>query len=255
MEINCTTCGARIPAEDMNLDRMVAKCRICNTVFGIGEQLSAEGAAPRHRRRPFVGLPERMTILADDRALANPGDYRHVPGKGGDLVIRRRWFQPAKHLTMLFFCVFWDGFLAFWYSTLLTVDEKGGGPGLVFYLFPLLHVSVGIGLTYSAIAGLFNTTLVGIRGEDFFVRHGPIPWRGNRTLPARTITQLFCEEKVSRSKDGDMRTYNLSAILEGGQRVALVTGLPTVDQALFLEQTLEERLEIVDVEVGGEIAG
>ena len=132
--------------------------------------------------------------------------------------------------------------------------KSGGEPGLLFYLFPLIHVSVGLGLTYSLLAGLLNTTLVGIRGDDFFVRHGPVPWRGSRVLPVKSITQLFCEEKVSRSKNGEARTYNLSAILDGGERVQLLSGLPKVEQALFLEQVFEERLGITDVEVAGEVA-
>lgn len=251
MEINCTTCGVRIPAEDMNLERMVAKCRICNTVFGVADQLATE-PAPVHRRRPFVGLPERMKIVVDEREVRDADAYRTKPEERGDLVITRRWFEPAKHLPGILFCVFWDGFLANWYRMLWSGSTS---PGIGFYVFPLIHVTVGLGLTYAVIAGLCNTTQVGIRGGDFFVRHGPIPWRGNRTVPAQSITQLFVEEKVSRSNDSETRKYDLSAILDGGERMALVAGLPKVEQALFLEQALEERLGIVDVAVAGEIAG
>jgi hypothetical protein len=255
MEINCTTCGVRIPAEDMNLDRMVAKCRICNTVFDFSAQLATEAAVPQ-RRRPFVNLPARMEIIVDARRIAHQDDYRHAPGEKREITIARRWFEPGRHLPLLFFCLFWDGFLVHWYTALAsgTAHTKSGAtPGLTFFLFPLLHVGVGVFLTYSVIAGLFNTTLVGIRGDDLFVSHGPIPWRGNRTIPAASITQLFCEEKVSRSNKNETLTYSLTAILDGGERVQLLTGLTAVEQALFLEQTLEERLEIVDVAVAGEV--
>ncbi len=253
MEIKCTSCGARIPADDVNLERMVAKCRGCNSVFDFSEQIASAGAASVQRRRPFVGLPERMTVIVDQREIADAEGYRDAGGdRRGDLVIRRRWFEPQKHLFMLVFCLFWDGFLAFWYRSVVGFAEPAGF-GILFTVFPLIHVAIGVGLTYATIASIFNTTLVGVRGGDFFVHHGPIPWRGNRTLPAQSIRQLFCVEKVTSGKRGDTRTYQLAAILDGGERVPLVSGLPAVEQALFLEQALEERLGIVDVAVAGEI--
>jgi hypothetical protein len=257
MEINCTSCGARIPASDVNLDRMVAKCGICDSVFDFSEQLAAATSGSRQRRRAPVGLPARMKILVDESLRrGGEGGYRRAerPTRG-DLVIQRRWFDPAKHLFLLLFCVAWDGFLVVWYGALLSGSPgvRSGGSMLMAYLFPLLHVSVGVFLTYTVIAGLFNTTEIGLRGDAFFVRHGPIPWRGNRTLGASTIKQLFCQEKISRSKNGETRTYQLSAILDDDGRLALVGDLPELEQALFLEQALEERLGIVDVEVVGEV--
>jgi hypothetical protein len=259
MKINCTGSGAGIPVEDVNLDRLVAKCRKCNCVFDFSEQIgSATGTigTTKARRRAFVGLPARMKVIVDQREIGNADDYRHAAAsRRGDFVVRRRWFDPSTHIFMGFFCVFWDGFLVVWYSMVTTgLHGAPSGFGLLFFLFPLIHVSVGVGLTYALVAAIFNTTEVGVRGETFFVRHGPIPWRGNRVLPARSITQFFCEEKLTTSKNGVSRTYNLSAILEGGERVRLVSNLSEVEQVLFLEHALEDRLGIVDVAVAGEVS-
>jgi hypothetical protein len=226
------------------------------------EQLGSAADATKARRRAFVGLPARMKVVLDEREVENAEGYRHAASsKRGDLVVRRRWFEPAQHIFVGFFCVFWDGSLVVWYlmaGAVVTGREAPGGMpsgiGLLFLLFPLIHVAVGVGLTYSVIAAIFNTTEVGVRGDSFFVRHGPIPWRGNRTLPARAITQFFCEEKLTTTKNRVSRTYHLSAILDGGERVRLVSDLPEVEQALFLEHALEERLGIVDVPVAGEVA-
>lgn len=259
MEINCASCGAHIPATDVNLERMVAKCATCNSVFDFSEQVAAAADAGRQRRRAPVDLPARMKVLVDDRqAGGSTLVYRHdATARRGDFIVERRWFEPLKHIFLLFFCVVWDGFLVSWYTGLTTAgaqSKAGGGPGLIFYLFPLLHVSVGVGLTYSVVAGFFNTTQIGIRGDDFFVHHGPIPWRGNRTLPARSVTQLFCQEKITKGENGVSRTYSLTALVDGGERLPLVSGLTEIEQALFLEQALEERLGIVDVEVAGELS-
>jgi hypothetical protein len=198
-----------------------------------------------------------MRVLIDDKEIDRSNYRKAASRKKGDFVIVRRWFDPAKHLFLAFFCVLWDGFLVFWYSNLMSGSAHtttGGTPGPFFYLFPLIHVTVGIGLTYGVIAGFFNTTRIGLRGDDFFVEHGPIPWRGNRVLRARSITQFFTEEKVSTDKDGaTTRTYHLAALVGDDERLRLLSNLPTVDQALFLEQAFEERLDIVDVEVAGEL--
>lgn len=58
------------------------------------------------------------------------------------VIIRRNWLTWAI-APMAFFAVFWDGFIIFWYATAL----KTHGP-LIMILFPLLHVAVGVGLTY-----------------------------------------------------------------------------------------------------------
>jgi hypothetical protein len=48
-------------------------------------------------------------------------------------------------------------------------------------------------------------------------------------------------------------TYNVCAVLKGGQRVTLLSSLPEIDQALFVEQAVEEYLGIEDRPVGGEL--
>ena len=201
-------------------------------------------------------LPAKMKVEVDERPLPRAPSYRRaVTEAGADLVVRWRWFEPAKHVFLLFFCVVWDSFLTFWYGAAITGLARGGasGPVLLMLLFPLLHVAVGVGLTYTVIAGFLNSTRVGVRGGALFVQHGPLPWKGNRALDAREVSQLFTKEKVTQGKGGPTSTFELHAILAGGERVPLVTGFSDVEQALWLEQALEERMGIVDVEVAGEV--
>jgi hypothetical protein len=117
MEIKCTSCGARVPADDVNLDRLVAKCRTCDCVFDFSGQLAATSSEAKPHRRAFVGLPAGMKVVVDEREVGDADDYRLAAGDHrGDFIVRRRWFDPATHIFMIVFCVFWDGFLAFWYS-------------------------------------------------------------------------------------------------------------------------------------------
>ena len=42
MRVSCKSCGAAVPAANLNLDRMVAKCGACHAVFAF----AVDGAAP-----------------------------------------------------------------------------------------------------------------------------------------------------------------------------------------------------------------
>lgn len=158
--------------------------------------------------------------------------------------IEWRWFRPAS-LFLLGFCVFWDGFLVVWYSVAFSSGE------MVMALFPLLHVAVGLGLSYTALASLLNRTVVEVRPHELSITHGPIPWRGVRVARG-ALTQLYVEEKVSRSKNGTTVTWTVSAVLNTGRRQVLLTGLDEKGQALYLERALEARLGIVPEPVEGE---
>jgi hypothetical protein len=257
MEIRCPTCGARVPATDVNVERMIAKCLPCDSVFDFSSQVAPAPAEGRQRRRPRVGLPPKMVVELDAPASATAPTYRRPEGTArGAIVVRWRWFEPAKHLFMAVFCVAWDAFLVFWYGVAFTgLSQSRGGDGgfWLMVLFPIVHVAVGVSLTYGVLTGFFNSTRVGLRGDELFVRHGPLPWAGNRVIDARTVTQLFTKEKVSNGRGGQQRSYELVAIVEGEKRVPLVSGLSEVEQALWLEQAFEERMGIVDVEVAGEV--
>lgn len=50
----------------------------------------------------------------------------------------------------------------------------------------------------------------------------------------------------------DDEIYDLVAVMKSGGERPIVKSLPEPAQSLFLEQRIEERLGIVDVEVGGE---
>jgi hypothetical protein len=258
VDIACERCGAPIPAADVNLDARLAKCRACNAVFDFTTQLrkaSAEAPlaavpdASLQRRRPPVPMPEGITIVEDEGGDPSPGDYREAPARPGRLVISRSWFNNQLFF-MLFFCIAWDAFLVFWYS---TATRGPSSFSIIAIVFPIAHVAVGVGLTYRTLAGFLNKTWITVTPEALTIRHKPLPWRGNRTIPASELEQLYCEESVSNDKDGSSsRTYKLSAWLKDGRKLELLASLPSPDQALFLEQRIEDRLGIVDAPVGGE---
>ena len=177
--------------------------------------------------------PDRVNETRDERGL----------------VLSYRWFSPA-HLFMLVFCVFWIGFLVVWYGLALS---RHAGPADPMVWFPLLHVAVGIGITYSTIAGFVNRTTITVGGGELTVRHGPLPWPGGRVVPAHEIVQLYREERTTNTRSGRSFRHELNATTGDGRKVRLVARVPGADLALYLEHAIERELGLVDQHVPGEM--
>jgi len=175
-----------------------------------------------------------------------PENIRIDHGPEG-LILSFRWFS-AKFIFLAFFCLIWDGFLVFWYSLAFTENAP-----LIMLVFPLLHVAIGIYLTYYVIAGIYNRTVVTVGQGRLSIQHGPIPWPGSRILQASELTQLYTEERVTRGKRGPRVSYDLSAVSRDNKKIRLLTGLDTPDSVRFLERQIEDRLGIRDRRVEGEM--
>ena len=148
---------------------------------------------------------------------------------------------------LAFFCVLWDGFLAVWYVAAIASGE------IAMILFPILHLAVGAAITYVVVASFLNRTRIEVAPDGLTIRHGPVPWRGNRTIAPFDLEQLYTKERIHRGKRGTWNTYELWARVRGDPDAKLLSGLEDRDQALFIEGAVEERLRIADRAVEGEV--
>lgn len=233
MDVLCPSCHAVIAADDVNIDRLVAKCRPCNVVFSFAHLVPAPSAPAASREpvaRASVTLPEGMTC--EDH--------------GATLVVTRRWWSFTT-IFLAVFTVLWDGFLVVWFGIALA-------QGLWFMaLFATIHALVGLGLTWFCVASFFNTTTVTADRSRLRVAHGPVPWPGGSELATAGLTQLFTVQHVHRSKNGTSYSYEVAAVLADGRRETILKGVESEAQALFLEQSLERFLGIEDRPVDGEV--
>jgi hypothetical protein len=231
LQVTCKSCDAEIPADDVNLDHMMAKCSRCNAVFGIGERGAAATADAEAAVKAEVPMPSGIAL---EQA-------------GGQLTITRRW-RHWLYIPMALFCCFWDGFMILWFGIAIA---KGVW---IMALFGTLHGAIGLGLTYFVIAGFFNRTVVTASSSLLAVRHGPLPWPGNNRFNARAVDQLYCVEKQRRTKHGYHYVYTVNVRNKQGESKVLVSGLRSAEQALYIEQEVERHLEIEDEAVRGEMA-
>jgi hypothetical protein len=146
---------------------------------------------------------------------------------------------------MTVFAIFWDGFLFMWYSKVKVANPMAS-------YFPLIHVAVGIGLTYYVVAGWLNRTHILIGQGKIAVRHRPVPWIGEKTLEAADLKQLYAKDKVTHSRNGTSVTYEVRAVTRSGRNIELVSGLESSEQAVYIEQEIEKYLNIEDIPIKGE---
>ncbi len=163
------------------------------------------------------------------------------------LEIVRRWFS-IQTILLTFFVIFWDGFLIFWYTQAINTSNT------MMLVFPLLHVAIGVGLTYYVLAGYINRTYIRVDHSFLSIKHAPLPFPWNKTVDASDIKQVYSKERISRSRRGSSVTYEVHALTHSGRNLKLLNKLPNSEQALFMEQEIERFLRIQDVPVRGEIA-
>ncbi|MFO0761644.1 MAG: hypothetical protein U0359_34700 [Byssovorax sp.] len=249
MDLTCKDCGAAIDAANTHLDGRLAECPACQRALDAPPHLGhVEAEAPLDWIRPRVPMPEGISIVEDAGGERAPGSYRHGPGGPGRLVIVLRWIS-GNFLGLLVICFGLDllGLLTWRGDIVVEGSVFAGSVMLVAAAF----------LNYALIARLLNRTwIIADRGK-LTIRHAPVPWATTRTIQVADLAQLFCKKVVMQGTDGapDTFTYTLAAVTTNGEQIDLVDDLPEVDQALFLEQRLEERLGIADVPVAGEVLG
>lgn len=218
----CPNCSAPVPADNINIAALLAKCSLCSHVF----------------RLPMADQPVASAAI---EIPSRPSGIVHDTGPGGELYLRRSWFEPGL-FGLLFFCVLWDGFLIFWYSVALFGKPNGPGPGEGFWmmvLFPLLHVAVGVGLTYSVIAGFFNKTQILAEDRQLHIRHRPIPWWGNRVVNIEDIKEFELDRTWN---DGDAK-YSVGLHHVDDRQITLLSSLSN-RQAEYIGYVLANHLEI-----------
>lgn len=215
--MKCPSCGAGIPDDAL-------KCEFCN------QPVESVGTKPRG-------------------TMARPSKF-HVEDDGAMLRIWWRWFSPAVFL-LLPFAIAWNAFLIGWYSMAGGMPGEPWGMRLVFLLFPMAHVAVGVGLAYAVLTLLLNRSVVLVDRGVLIVSHGPLPWPG-ATLSSDDVEQIFCTQ--TRKRDSDAQpSFNVQARLKNGSVKNLLSNVTASEDALYLEQAVERYLRIRDMPVTGEL--
>lgn len=242
MKVACRHCSAEIPANHVHAEQRVARCVACNTIFDIsaqGESGSSTQLAPVRRER--VAMPKAITIVQSVLSAVAEKPYREAARlPEPEFVIVRRW-STAPFVFGAAVFVFFTGLL--WFRVFFADSIVGA----------LLMLPFAVALSYVVLALLINRTTIRARDGRLTISIGPLPWSGNKTILMSDLRQLYCRQIVTEGDPGSSVSYEVVALLANGTTTRLVRGLLEADQALFLEQAIEERLGIIDEPVAGEL--
>lgn len=101
-------------------------------------------------------------------------------------------------------------------------------------------------LVYSVIAKIVNRTGISVGSERIVIRHGPLPWLGNKTVDTKGIKQVFIKHNPGRNRRNStslMYFFDVLAVADNGDPVKLLSGLHLYrDQATYIAQEIESRL-------------
>lgn len=222
--LQCPNCQAEVRAEDINIQRMVAKCAACSTVFNFNEQAEAIAPAPR----PEIPLPEGFV----------------VEETGSELIIKVVWRKTRHLFFYILFTVFWN-VVTIPFVTIAIVENNW-----TMALMISAHVAVGAGFLIYTLALLMNSTSIDVSREGIAIVTNPIriPFNPNRYLESEKLEQLYVEQYVaSRTNGRPNYAFAVRAVIQGqSKHVKLVKGLKSEEQALFIEHEVEKYLKIPD---------
>ena len=169
-----------------------------------------------------------------------------VDAKPGSLLVKWRWLSLAA-VFLVPFTLFWNGIMV---TMAAGMTDGFSHPERLLIGLAVPHVWVGLGLGYYCLALFLNSTTVRFAEGTLHVKHGPLPWRGTKSIPSREVQQLFVVEK--RGNKGSI-SYELCALMRDGRRQSILTGLTSDGSARFLEVRLEQVMNITDQAVEGEL--
>lgn len=228
MNVICELCQSAIEAENIDLDKGIAKCTECNNVFDCGPQLQSS----KNYRREDIGLPGSIKLRKEESSLT----------------IEFKW-RNSQLFYLIPFCICWDFAPAIWAKTgVIPTDDPLG----IAYL--VIHILTAIALTYYTLAKLLNKTKITVVDKVLQAVDSPLPFMKNISISVEKLTQLYSKEKIHRGKKMSFPSYEVHAIMKSGRVTRLVSGLKKSEQALYIEQTLEDYLGILDRPVDGEIS-
>ncbi len=229
MSVTCDLCKNEIDAQNIDLEKKIAKCHECNRIFDCESQLQSSS---KSFRRADIELPKSLKTQKEKDVLR----------------LEYSWLS-SQLIYLAPFCLGWDLTPIIWYQAGIIPTDN---PLALAYL--VLHFISGLLLTYFVLAGFINKTKLYVVKNSLQVTDTPLGFFRNSTIKLNELEQLYSREKIHRGKKLFWSSFEVFAILKNGNTVRLVSGLNKSEQALFIEQTVEDFLGIQDRLVDGEIS-
>ena len=139
------------------------------------------------------------------------------------LVITFKWTRWAGYLLLFLYAIF-----------MITCLQTASA-----FLFLICQMFLYIGLSC-----VLNATIITVDIKKLTIKHAPMPWFGNCSIPLRYIKQLHTTRIVNENADGFAISYNygINAILHTKKDIKLVDVFNNPDEADFVKQKIAQYL-------------
>ncbi len=233
-KLSCPGCEKEIFYKDINIEKAIAKCSNCHTVFSFEEE---ELSGPP-KRPGDIRLKEEIFIIPKGIEM-----YTIL----SELNIEMTWRHTGSKF-ILTFGLFWNAILL----PFIFIAIFAGEP--MIFLFISAHLAVGIGFGYACLSILFNKTYISADEYGLRITHSPFTWfHKQHDIPADQIKQLFVKKYTNGSTNGQPNyAYSLNIILKNGEEIKLMKGINKPIPARYLEQEIEKFMNIKDARVAEE---
>jgi len=227
MKVTCNLCHQEVDSGKIDLEKGIAKCVDCNNVFDCRSQLEPTA----NIRRETITLPSGIKLEKSDQWL-------HM---------EYRWLS-SQLLYLTPFCLAWDTIPFFWTQESFPMENSQ-----ITILYGVIYLLLGVWLNYYCLAGFLNTTKISVTGGNLQVKDTPLTFLKNRKINHDDLDQLYAKEKMHKGRKIFWSSFEVHVITKSGEVYRLVGGLSDSEQALYIEQILEEHLGIQDRPVQGEL--
>jgi len=230
--LQCPNCSNEIFSDAINIDKAIAKCSNCNTVFPFEEEVKKK---QWNRRRPEIFQPEGIEMFR----------------LRSELNIDFKW-QNAKSMNwfMVLFTILWNAMIL---PAAVAAILSGQ---FMAVLFMGAHIAVGVGLAFNLLSNLVNRTYITVDGYNLSIDHRPLknPFKPSEEIPVQNIDQIYVRRHVVGTTNGrSSYGHSVMAVLKNGRQLKLIEAMKNPDKALYIEQEIEYFLNIEDRPVQGEV--
>lgn len=234
LEYYCEECNKIIDPTEVNIKNSMAKCKDCNSLFSLEE----EEFEKRRRGHPIFLVPEGTEVL---KLITN-------------LEISSSWLRATKKDRLKFDFIMATAFgLISPGALILGLMSKSillSFVGVVFVIAALL-------MAYVVLANILNKTYVIIEEDYLTISHKPLKifTVKNHKIAIDNIDQLFVAEYATNRSVNKvaLKAFGLFIKLKNGKKIKIIDEM-NKETSLYIEQEIEEFLEIKDTKMKREIS-
>ena len=221
MQLTCPECESGIAAEDINIQRLMALCHNCDSIFSFGNK-------PTKAKRRHYEQPKHLRMTN--------GKQLRMAFRTNFRLDKDENFQAGSAMSIVF------SFIT------LVMLAIGAAEGIPFFL-PLIFAALALVALYSVAVMAWNRTVVKMDEARLHIARLPLPSFGKSiALPLDDIVSFACEEtKASHDEGFDTPRFHVYANLSSGRRRVVLADL-VEDYGFFVTGRLSEWLNGTSVD-------